>query len=86
MSEDPADVVADELRRRGLAAPARLLLDAHLPLAPLLDDAAAALSPLLGVVAGRSATGLRRLVDEGSGMERVLRALDVASERDAKPR
>ena len=83
---DPADVVADELRRRGLAAPARLLLDAHLPLAPLLDDAGAALSPLLGVVAGPSATRLRRLVDEGSAMERVLRAIDLASERDAKPR
>ena len=44
MSRDPARRIADELGRRGLTAPARLLLDAHLPLAPLLSDAGAALT------------------------------------------
>jgi phage major head subunit gpT-like protein len=38
MSTGAARGLAEGLRRRGLAAPARLLLDAHRPLRPTLDD------------------------------------------------
>jgi hypothetical protein len=62
MSSTPARRAASELRRRGLAVPARLLADAHRPLAPLLSDLGAALGPLLGpLAAGRPG---RVLADE----------------------
>ena len=35
MRDDAARALANELRRRGLAAPAALLIDAHRPLSPL---------------------------------------------------
>lgn len=85
MREDPARLVADELGRRGLAAPARLLIDAHRPLAPLLADAGAALGPLLGVLGGRPATGLRELLEDEAAMDRLLDELDDLEERHAKP-
>ena len=83
MSADPARRIADELNRRGLAAPARLLLDAHLPLAPLLSDAGAALSPLLRTVGGRAIHDVSRLLDDEAGMERLIAELD-AGERHAE--
>ena len=85
MREDPARRVAVELERHGLDAPARLLLEAHLPLAPLLSDAGAALGPLLRAVGGRPATALGQLLDDGNALERVLAELDVLEERHAQP-
>jgi len=62
MSSVPARRAATELRRRGLAVPARMLADAHRPLAPLLSDLGAAIGPLLGsLVGGRPE---RALADE----------------------
>ena len=58
MSSDPAQRVADELERRGLGTAARLLADAHRPLAPLLADLGAAIGPLAGALGGRRATAL----------------------------
>ncbi|MGH2418588.1 MAG: hypothetical protein ACRDFY_09670 [Candidatus Limnocylindria bacterium] len=84
MTGDPARLVARELGRRGLAAPARLLIDAHRPLAPLLADAGAALGPLLGVLAGRPAVAMRDLLEDEAAMDRVLDALDDLEERHAK--
>lgn len=67
----PAARLAAELRRRGLDVPARLLADAHRPLAPLLADLGAAIGPLAGAVGGtrfeaivRDEMLLDRLVDE----------------------
>ena len=77
--------MAEELRRRGLGAPARLLLDAHRPLAPMLSDAGAALSPMLGVVGGRHAGILRDLLNDGDAMERVIAELDDLDEHHAEP-
>ena len=85
MSRDPARRIADELGRRGLAAPARLLLDAHLPLAPLLSDAGAALTPLLRAVGGGTLEDVSRLLDRGDGMQRLMDELDEAEERRAEP-
>jgi hypothetical protein len=80
---DPARRVAEELERRGLGAPARLLIEAHLPLAPLLSDAGAALGPLLGAVGGRRAGQLRQLLDDGTAIERLVAELDDLEARHA---
>ena len=85
MSRDPARRIADELGRRGLAAPARLLLDAHLPLAPLLSDASAAFTPLLRAVGGGTLEDLSRLLDDGAGIQRLMHELDDFEERHAEP-
>lgn len=85
MSRDPARRIASELGRRGLAAPARLLLDAHLPLAPLLSDAGAALTPLLRAVGGSALTDMSSLLDDETGMERLIAELDDLGERHAEP-
>ena len=85
MSRDPARRIANALGRRGLAAPARLLLDAHLPLAPLASDAGAALTPLLRAVGGSTIEDLSRLLDGDDGMQRLIAELDRTGKRDAEP-
>lgn len=47
-----ADELADELERRGIGAPAAILLDAHRPLLPLLRQGAIFLGPLLAPLLG----------------------------------
>ena len=86
MTATPERRLAAELNRRGLAAPARLLVAAHLPLAPLLADAGAAIGPLLGAVSGGGARDLRSLVEDADGMERLVAALDDIEEPDAGSR
>jgi hypothetical protein len=76
--------VAEELGRRGLAAPARLLIDAHRPLGPLLADAGAALGPLLALVGGRPARLVQELIDDEDALEHLLVELDDVEERHAK--
>ena len=49
---EPADELADELERRGIGAPAAILLDAHRPLLPLLRQGAIFLGPLLAQLLG----------------------------------
>jgi hypothetical protein len=83
VTDAPARRMAEELGRRGLAAPARLLIDAHRPLGPLLADAGAALGPLLAVIGGR-ANLVRELIDDEAGMEHLLAELDDVEERHAK--
>jgi hypothetical protein len=85
---DPATRIADVLRRRGLAAPARLLVDAHRPLAPLLTDLGAAVGPLLGSTFGAVAGDVRTLLDDEHGLDRLVERLDAddrAGEADAEP-
>jgi hypothetical protein len=79
----PERRIAAALNRRGLAAPARLLVAAHLPLAPLLADAGAAIGPILGAVGGGAVRDLRSLVEDADGMERLVAALDEFEEPDA---
>lgn len=85
MSGDPARRIASELGRRGLTAPARLLLDAHLPLAPLFSDAGAAFTPLLRAVGGSTIEDVSRLLDDDTGMQRLIDELDRNEARDAEP-
>lgn len=76
MSEDVARALALELRRRGLAAPAALLLDAHRPLAPLIGSAATFLGPVVRSVAGGLGGELVALLEQEDGLDRLGAALD----------
>lgn len=85
MSRDPARRAADELDRRGLAAPARLLADAHRPLAPLLADMGAALGPLTRAIAGDRAASVARWLEDPDALDQLVEALDATGERRAGP-
>jgi hypothetical protein len=76
VTDGPARRLAEAFGRRGLAAPARLLADAHRPLDPLITDLGAALGPLLNVVGGRPADDVRDLVDRPGGLDRLIEELD----------
>ena len=85
---DAAERIAAELRRRGLAAPGRLLVDAHRPLAPLLSDVGAAIGPLLGVAIGPASDDVRTVLDDERGLDRLVDRLDTtrpAGGADAEP-
>lgn len=86
MTADPAARAASELARRGLATPARLLADAHRPLAPLLSDLGAALSPLLGVAAGATGRQLGALLEDPDGLDRLMARLDEVEDRSTEER
>ena len=85
MTEDPARRIADEIERRGLAAPARLLADAHRPLAPLLADLGAALGPLARAVGGERGAAAARWLEEPDALDSLVNALDAPGERRARP-
>lgn len=76
MTDGPARRLAETFGRHGLAAPARLLVDAHRPLAPLLSDLGAAVGPLLTAVVGRRAADVHELVDSPGGLDRLIEELD----------
>ncbi|MDQ3689346.1 MAG: hypothetical protein M3406_04795 [Chloroflexota bacterium] len=84
MTADSARRIATVLAHRGLEAPARLLLDAHRPLAPLLSDLGAALTPLLNAVGGPTARDLGEVLGDERGMERIIVELDGGEERHAE--
>jgi hypothetical protein len=79
MRDDEADSVAAELARRGLTAPARLLLDAHRPLGPALSDLGVALGPFAGLL-GVSARRVANLAADERGIDRVIAAIDEVDE------
>jgi hypothetical protein len=85
VTDDAARRIAVELERRGLAAPARLLADAHRPLGPLLSDIGVALGGLVTAVGGPSAVRLRELIEDEASLDRVLERLDEAGGRRAEP-
>lgn len=85
MTDDAAGRIAAELEGRGLGAVARLLADAHRPLAPLLSDVGVALGGLLGAIGGPSAAELRELVEDEGALDRLVSRLDEAGERRAQP-
>jgi hypothetical protein len=58
LTSEPADLLADELERRGVGAPAAILLDAHRPLLPLIRQGAIFLGPLLGQLLGPRRHGI----------------------------
>jgi hypothetical protein len=73
--------IADALRRRGLAAPARLLLDAHRPLRPLLAETGVFLSPILRPLLGRRYPAIQELLEHDTSYDRLIESLDDAEHR-----
>jgi hypothetical protein len=69
------------LRRRRLAAPARLLLEAHRPLRPLVRDAATFLTPLLNPLLGRRATALAAALDDDAALDELVEELAHGDQR-----
>lgn len=85
LTSDPADALADELERRGIGAPAAILLDAHRPLLPLIRQGAIFLGPLLSPLLGPRRSGwLRRTLDDPAAYDRVAARLAV-DRRDESP-
>jgi hypothetical protein len=84
VTDGPARRIADELRRRGLAAPARLLVDAHRSLEPLLADLGAAFGPLIGAAVGSRTDDLRAIVDDPGGLDRLIEEIDRGSTGDIR--
>ena len=84
VTDDAADRIARELDRRGLGAAARLLADAHRPLAPLASDIGVALGGLLGAIGGRSAASVRALFEDEDALGRLVDRLEEAGERRAE--
>lgn len=80
MTVDGSADLAAEIRRRGLAAPARLLLEAHRPLQPLLGDLATFVSPLLGALLGARADRLGAALSRDDAVDRLLEQLTKQDE------
>jgi hypothetical protein len=76
MSDERSEALAAELRRRGLATPAFLLLEAHRPLRPLLAGASLFMSPLLKPLLGRRYAGVQDLLDDDASLERLIVELE----------
>lgn len=69
---EPADLLADELERRGVGAPAAILLDANRPLLPLIRQGAIFLAPLLEPILGARRHGiLRRTLHDQATYDRL---------------
>ena len=80
-----ADALADELERRGIGAPAAILMDAHRPLLPLLRQGVIFLGPLLGPLLGARRFGmLRHAVEHPAAYDRLAARL-AAARRKASP-
>ena len=88
MAVDPAVQVAEELERRGLAAPARLLADAHRPLGPLIGDLGVAIGPLARAIGGTRIEPLTRWMEDPDALDRLVTALGGAAtlEHEGEPR
>lgn len=80
MTDARARQLASELRRHGLAAPARLLADAHRPIAPLLSDLGAAIGPLIGAMGGSRGGSLERLLADERALDGLVAELDATGE------
>ena len=85
MSDDPARHLAEELDRRGLAVPGRLLADAHRPLSPLIADMGAAIGPLTRAIGGERGASIARWLERPGLLDEVIAALDERGERRAGP-
>lgn len=77
MKADTTEFLVRALRRRGLAAPARLLLDAHRPIAPLIGDAVTLLGPLLAGFGRRRSRDVVELFERDEGMDELIERLDA---------
>lgn len=63
------------IARRGLAAPALVLLDAHRPIRPLLAIGATFLMPIARPLMGRAAADVARTLDDEAAYQRLTDGL-----------
>lgn len=77
MTEDRSESIAAEIRRRGLGAPALLLLEAHRPLRPLLSSVALFLQPLSRPLLGTTAERVQHVLDDEGAYDSLLDRLSV---------
>jgi hypothetical protein len=78
MTDERSEALAAELRRRGIDAPALLLLEAHRPLRPLLASLAIFLSPLARPLLGRrGADSVLAALDDDSAYDQLIRQLET---------
>jgi hypothetical protein len=81
MRDAGVDRLAAAVRRRGLSAPAAILLEAHRPIAPLLADAAAFAAPFLSAIGGGILARAIGELEEPGGIDRLARQLARPDER-----
>lgn len=86
MSDEVATRLAARLDRRGLGEPARVLIDAHRPLAPLLSNLGAAIAPFLRLWPGGRGPEVAAFAADERALDHLLDALEAAGEPDAQPR
>jgi hypothetical protein len=72
MTDYRSESIAAELRRRGLGAPALLLLDAHRPLRPLLSSLALFLQPISRPLLGAAADRVQHALDDDQAYDALL--------------
>jgi hypothetical protein len=81
MRDERSGALASELRRRGLDAPALLLLHAHRPLRPMLASLAVFLSPVTRPFGGRSLHGLADSMESDERYDGLIRELEEGEGR-----
>ncbi len=69
MTDARRRTLTDELERRGLAAPAGLLIDAHRPFRPLLEDLGTFLAPVLRPLVGDPRRAIGEALDDAPAAE-----------------
>ena len=82
---ESVDLLADALERRGVAAPAAILLDAHRPLLPLIRQGAIFLGPLLNQLLGPRRLGVLRDALDDPGAYDTLTARLAGGPADDRP-
>ena len=80
MTSDRSEILAAEIRRRGLGAPALLLLQAHRPLRPLLSSLALFLQPVSRPLFGARTDLVQRALDDDQGYDALLDRLAAGEE------
>jgi hypothetical protein len=82
MSDGRTAALASELRRRGLEAPALLLLHAHRPLRPLLGSLAVFLSPMTRPLGSRTLQSLSERLESDEGYDALIGELEEGEATD----
>ena len=78
------ETVVNRIRRRGLAAPALLFLEAHRPYLPLATHLSTFMTPILRPALGGGAEELTRILQSHAELEAVIGRLK--DDDEAEPR
>ena len=78
------EAVVEGIRRRGLAAPALLFLEAHRPYVPLATHLSTFMRPILRPALGGGADELTRILESDGELEAAIGRLKQADEVDSR--